>query len=617
MKKSKILFITLLSICIVWCSPMSAAVTFRAIVENTTVEVGQPFRVQYRINSTDVANFHPAALRGFSRVAGPYSSTEQGYSNINGRSYSYQSTTYTLTLRATTEGTFTISPASIDVDGKTVHSNSLKIKVVPATSSSAASSSSGRNARSSNRGMGFSEPSSPTRVGDKDLFMQAHVSKTKVHEQEAFLLTYKIYTLVNLRGFNNVKLPDFKGFHSQEIPMNGATTLEPETYNGRVYGTAVYRQFLLFPQKSGKLRIPSAQFDAAVEIHLPSSDPLEALLKGTASRMREITMRTYELSIDVTPLPSPKPEDFCGGVGKFSVTSSIDRADIRTGEAFTLKITVDGAGNLKLIDIPKPSFPSDFEVYDPKVKENFKPTTQGMSGQKVFEYTIVPSNVGSYTIPALRISYFDTQSETYKTLQTSSHRLEVKKGKGGNTFQVKNYSDRENPVMTDIRPLHRMAQGKAPSWFMPGTASLWLAYLLPLALFIAVFVLFRKQAYYDTHVHLARKKRANRVALRRLRSAEKFLKQHNEAAFYDEVIRALWGYVSDKLSMPTAELSKENIRQCLSDRGITAQVVDLFLKNLDECEYARYAPGDKHANMERIYNEAIEVITALDDKLKK
>lgn len=591
---------------------MQAAVTFKASAPQV-VEMNEPFRIAYTVNTKDAKNFKAPAISGFNLIAGPYTSQMQSYTNINGQSSAVTSLTYTLTYRATSTGNYSVPSATIEAEGKTLRSNSLQIRVVPASNNA-----SGKNANSGRGNSGrISSPSSFSEISDKDLFITARISKTQVYEQEAFLLTYKLYTLVDVRGFNNVKLPDFEGFHSQEIQFPRSQTLQPEEYNRQTYATAVFRQFVLFPQKSGKLTIPSAQFDVSVAQRTTSMDDLfDAMLNGTASRMVQKTIRTKELTVDVWPLPQEKPEGFVGGVGSLNISSSINSEQAKTGDPLTVKVTISGTGNLQLITAPEVHFPADFEVYDPKVTENFKPTPNGMEGKKVFEYLAIPRNAGEYTIPGVTFSYFNPQTKSYKTQTTQPFKLDIAKGKGSASSNVRDYT--EEDVVTDIRYLKKEGDGSFTSGLVFwGSTGFWLAYLLPLALFVALLIIYRKQAIENANVAYAKKKKANKAAIRRLKTAAKLLRQKEYDAFYDEVIRALWGYVSDKLTIPTSELTKENVSQKLSAKGVGEENTSLFIRTLSDCEFAKYAPGDKNEAMDQTYAAALRIITQLDNEIKR
>ncbi len=590
-----------------------AAITFRASAPRQAVEVNEPFRIAYTINTKEAKNFKAPAISGFNLIAGPYTSHMQNVSIMNGKRTEEVTVTYTLTYMATSAGTFTVPPATIEAEGNTVRSNSVQVQVVAASdkpSSNPSSGRSGSNARTS-------APSSFSQIGDEDLFITASVSKTKVYEQEAFLLTYKLYSLVDIRGFNNVKLPDFNGFHSQEISLPSSQTLQPENYNGRTYGTVVYRQFVLFPQRSGTLTIPSAQFDASVAQRTNMNDLFDAMLNGTASRRVQKTIRTRELSVEVLPLPADKPEGFAGGVGDLKISSSLKSNTLKTGDALNLTVTVSGTGNLKLITAPEIDFPADFEVYDAKVTEDLKPTPNGMSGKKVFEYLAVPRNAGNYTVPGVTFSFFNPQTQRYQTEKTQSFDLDIAKGKGSSTASVQDFTE-QSKVATDIRYLKKENRVSfSPGVNLWGTTGFWLAYLVPFGIFGVLLGIYRKRAIENANVAYAREKKANKAAIRRLKTADKLLHQKKYDAFYDEVIRALWGYVSDKLTIPTSELTKENVAQKLAAKGVSAENTSLFIRTLEDCEFARYAPGDKNEAMDQTYASALRTITEIDNEIKR
>jgi len=580
--------------------------------------VGEPFRITYTVSTDDAKNFKAGMMKGFNLIAGPYTSTMSSVSIVNFKTTSRSSITYTLTLMPTAVGDYTIQPATIQVGGSTLTSKPLHIRVAegnPNTSSrsnSGGGSSSGR----TSRGGSVSMPSSAREIGANDLFIVANISKTTVHEQEALLLTYKIYTRVSLQGFNNVKLPDMEGFHSQEIVRGQNIELRSENYHGRTYQSAIYRQFLLFPQKTGKLSIPSAQFDAAVVLREASADPFMAILNGTSQTMAQKTLRTKAVTINVLPLPGKKPEGFTGGVGNMKITSSLPSTHAKTGDALSLKIVVSGSGNLKLVTAPTVAFPKDFEVYDPKVTENFKPGQGGMVGTKVFEYLAVPRNVGKYTIPAVTFSYYDTGSDSYKTLHTQPYEVQVEKGKGSTSQQGAHDFTEMEQIATDIRYIKKGEAHTVSSDYAWGSALQGLAYLLSFLIFVTLMVIYRKQALENANMALTKGKRANKMAGKRLKTAKKLLDKHDYDAFYDEVIRALWGYVSDKLTIPTAQLTKENVALKLVERGATETTTNLFLGALNECEFAKYAPGDKNKVMDEMYVQTIQLISKLEEELK-
>ena len=415
------------------------------------------------------------------------------------------------------------------------------------------------------------------------------------------------------------KLPTLDGFQIQEIPLPRTKEFSIEQYNGRNYRSVVWSQYLLFPQKSGKLTIPAITYEGVVLTRNRNLDPIEAFFNGQ-SGYTEVKRKiaTPTLTINVSPLPN-KPEGFSGAVGKFSVSSSISTKEVDANEAVTLKISVQGSGNMKLISTPEVQFPKDFETYDAKVNDNFQLTRSGLSGTKEFEYLFVPRHPGTYEIPAAEFIYFDTESRSYKTLKTEAYTLKVNKGKGGAGQSVSNYSGQQQDVQQLNQDIRFIKKGDVnlhqPGDTFFGTWKCWVAYLLPLLLFIIVMVLGRKQMKAHANVALSRGRKANKVALKRMKTAKKLLDAHDTGKFYDEVLRALWGYVGDKFNMSQESLNKENIEQSLTSRNVPAEQIQQFMKVLNDCEFARYAPGDVNENMENVYNSAISAISKMEDNL--
>lgn len=580
------------------------------------VAVGDQFRLSYTVTTQQVRDFRAPSIKGFDVLMGPSRSQQSSMQIINGKTTSTSSITFTYILMATAEGDFTIPGATITANGNQLVSNSVKIKVLPADQ--AAESSSGNGGGRS--GGSTSRASSGTSVSNTDLFITATASKTTVYEQEAFLLTYKIYTLVDLRMFDNVKLPDFKGFHSQEVELPNDRRWGLEHYKGRNYQTTVYRQFVLFPQQSGKLTIDAARFDAVIDKATGVSDPFEAFFNGGANVVQvKKSIMTPQLTIDVKALPAGKPMDFTGGVGEFNITSSINSTNVKTNDAVTVKLVISGTGNLKLLSNPEVKFPEDFEVYDPKVDNKFRLTNAGLSGSKVIEYLAIPRSAGTYKIPAVTFSYFDVNSRSYKTLTTEEYELHVKKGEGNANQTIANFTNKEDlkVLNEDIRFIKQNDVALSPKGvFFFGSLTCYLFYLIPGIAFIVFFVMYRKQIAANSNIAKMRTKKANKVAVKRMKLAGKLLEENKKDTFYDEVLKALWGYISDKLSIPVSRLSKDNIEEELRNYGVDDALIKEFLEVLNNCEFARFAPGDDNQAMDKIYSASLEVIGKMESSIK-
>lgn len=582
-------------------------VTFTASAPDA-VAVGDQFRLSYTVNTQKVKNFRAPSIKGFDVLMGP--SRSYSMQSINGNTT--ETLTFTYILLAQKEGEYTIPGATITANGDQMLSNSVKIKVLPADK---ANSSQSGNAQSTSR-----SSSSGTSISNNDLFITATASKTTAYEQEAILLTYKIYTVVDLRGFDNVKLPDFKGFHSQEVELPNDRRWGLEHYKGRNYHSTIYRQFVLFPQQSGKLTIDAARFDASIEKMDAIDDPFEAFFNGGAGSIQiKKTLMTPKLTIDVKPLPAGKPADFSGGVGEFNISSSINSTRVKTNDAITVKVVISGTGNLKLVGEPEVKFPEDFEVYDPKVDSKFRLTNAGLSGNKVIEYLAIPRNAGTYKIPAIKFSYFDIKSRSYKTLTTEEYTVQVEKGAGNASQTIANFTNKEDlkVLNEDIRFIKQNDVKQSPKGeYFFGSMGYWLFYIIPGLIFIACFLIYRKQIAANANVAKVRTKKANKVAVKRMKQAGKLLAANEKDAFYDEVLKALWGYISDKLSIPVSQLSKDNIEEELRKYGVAEDLIKEFLNALNSCEFARFAPGDANQAMDKVYTDSLEVISKMENSIK-
>lgn len=618
MRKTIFLLLMLAGVCNIYADN----ITFTASAPDA-VALGDQFRLTYVINTQEVKDFRASSsLSGFDVLMGPTRSSQTSTQIINGKVSSSSSITYTYILMANKEGNYSIPAASIVANGKQVISNAVQIKVLPADKKSSANTgNSGSSSSGGNAAKPSSSSSSGNTVSNDDLFITATASKTNIYEQEAFVLTFKIYTLVDLRGFDNVKLPDFKGFHSQEIEQPSNQTWKLEHYRGRNYHTTVYRQFVLFPQQSGELVIEPARFDASIAKAVRSADPFDAFFNG-GSNFIEIkkSLATPKITLNVNALPSGKPLGFSGGVGDFNITSSISNRDVKTNDAITIKLVISGTGNMRLISNPEIEFPSDFEIYDPKVENNVRLTRDGLTGNRVIEYLAIPRHAGSFTIPSVNFSYFDLKSKKYKTIKTEEYKINVEKGEGNAEQVIANFTNKEELKVLgeDIRfiklnnvKLHPKGQ------FFFGSTTYWMLYIIPLLAFIIFFIVYRKQIIENANIAKVRTKKANKMATRRLKIAGKLLAENKKDAFYDEVLKALWGYISDKLNIPVSKLSKDNIEGKLVNYGVDDELIKEFIDALNECEFARFAPGDEALNMDKVYSTALNVISKIEGSIKR
>ena len=574
------------------------------------VSVGEQFRLTYTINTQDVDNFRAGNFPdAFEVLMGPSTSRQSSFQMVNGHTTSSSSITFTYIVCANKNGTFTIPPAQIRCDGKVVKSNSVKINV------------SGRQqAQRGGGGGGYDgEPQmrpSGSHISGSDLFIKVSANKQRVHEQEPILLTYKVYTLVQLTRLDG-KMPDLKGFHTQEVQLPQQKSFKVETYNGRPYRTVTWSQYVMFPQMTGKLEIPSITFDGTVVMQNRDIDPFEAFFNGGSGYVEmKKKIKAPGITIQVDPLPN-RPADFSGGVGKFNISAQLTPASIKTNDAVTLRVIVSGVGNLKLIKEPVVVFPKDFDRYDAKVTDKTKLTANGVEGSMIYDFIAVPRNAGKYEIPPVKFVYYDTSTNKYATIESKGFTLNVAQGaKGGG---VSDFTGQDVDLLNkDIRHIKTTPEElHGVNEFFFGSTSYWVTLALLAIAFISLFVIFRQRAIDNANIGKMRGKKANKVATKRLRVANKLMTAGRSSEFYDEVLRALWGYVGDKLNMPVESLSRENISQRLSERDVSEANVKLFISALDECEFERYAPGDAKGNMNKTFNAAMTAIENIEDTMKK
>ena len=593
-------------------------VVFKASAPSQVI-VGKPFQLTYTVNQRS-RDLRAPEFTDFDVLAGPYTSTSSSTSFVNGHRTSTFEQTYTYMLMAQKAGTFTISPATVKVDGENVQSNGVRITVLPedeqtqpSSQPAASSSQSGNTGNSGNSGQASQS---------ENLFVRTIASKTHVHEQEALMITYKLYFAnVDVAQLtNNTKLPEFTGFLKQELEQ-GEIQTQLEHYNGRNYQTAVLYRTILYPQHSGDIKIDPAKFEAVLRVQ--TQQRARSIFDDFFGSYTNVTkmLTAPGVTIHVNTLPSGKPAGFSGGVGKFTMTPSISQTELQANEAVTIKIDISGAGNMKLLKTPAIDWPEGFEPYDPKVTNNFNTTTSGVSGTKSIEYLAIPRNAGEYTIPAVKFSYFDIDDKAYKTLSTPEYTIRVKRGTGsagdaGNEPTVVSYTQKEDikQLGTDIRYIDTKAP-KATNHKSQITNynQIWLFYVVPLVIALILLIVLRKQIKEASDLTRMKYKRANKVAQKRLKAAAAALKANDQATFYAEIERAAWTYLSDRLSIPTAELNKDNIASILAQKGVNETLITDVKNVLSTAEFARYAPTTDHA-MDDLYTATTNLINNLENE---
>jgi hypothetical protein len=585
-------------------------VTFKAAAPEA-VAMGEQFRLTYTVNA-EGRELRVPDLSEFDVLMGPSTSTSMSTQILNGNSTSVITQSFTYILMPKKEGTFNLAPATIKVKNANYTSNALIIKVLPPNSTNNSSAQGGEGNQSAGTSSG---------VGNEDIFVRIIISNRTVYEQEGFLVTFKLYSLLDA-GLGSIKFPEFEGFLVQDIDLNSQWVLEH--YNGKNYRTAVLKQTVLYPQRPGKITIESGKYEAIVRVR--TQKRVRSLFGDFLDTYQDVKKELISpaTTIDVKPLPSGKPASFAGAVGNYTMKTAINSNQVKTNEAVTVTVTLSGNGNIKLAKNPEVTFPNDFEVYDPKIADNkIKTTTAGSSGTKVIEYMAIPRYAGDFEIPAIQFSYFDTKSGSYKTLSSEPYKLHVEKGAGsdsGSAPVVSNFTGQESVkyLGQDIRyikvtDVHFVSN----SDIFFGSFTCLIAYLLITFLFVVFFIIYRKQVKENANTVLVRTRKANKTAVRRLKKAEKLLKENKREAFYDEVLRALWGYLSDKLNIPQAHLTKDNVETELSKYGVDEVLSTEFMNILNTCEFARYAPTQASGAMDQLFKQTVSAIGKMESTIKK
>ena len=573
------------------------------------VAAGENFRVAYTINTSDVEEFRMGGVQeGLEVIAGPYTSSQSSYQMINGHTSSSSSVTITYTLYAAKNGSFTIGASHALVGGKRLSSRPVKIQVSGhAQRTNGAPNMHGQDS--------YDQPrmrSAGSAISGSDLFIKVSASKKRVHEQEPILLTYKVYTQVDLTQLEG-KMPDLKGFHTQEVPLPQQKTFHTETVNGRPYKCVTWSQYVMYPQMTGRLEIPSITFKGIVVQQNRNVDPMEAFFNGGSGYVEvKKDIKAPGITLQVDPLPQ-RPANFSGGVGKFNISASLDKKEVKAGEPITLRVVVGGIGNLKLLKQPVVNFPKDFDKYDAKVTDKTRLTANGVEGNMVYDFLAVPRNQGSYTIPSVELTYYDTSKNAYKTIKTQPFKVEVEKG-DGTSAESEDFASQDKDIHT-IK-LGKVVQHKADEMFF-GSFGYWISLLMPLIAFVVLLIVFRRRAIENADIVKKRSNRAGKIATKRLRLANKLMLQGKQGEFYDEVMRALWGYMSYKLNMPAEKLNRDNIRETLGRHFVDDATIEKFTTALDECEFERYAPGDAAGNMNRTFESAMTAIMDIENAINE
>ncbi|MDO9512889.1 MAG: BatD family protein [Bacteroidales bacterium] len=591
----------------------------------TTVSQGETFRVIFSLNAQG-DNFQAPGFKGFSVVSGPNPSTSSSFQMINGKVTQSVQQSFTYLIHATSPGSFDIGSASIVVDGKTYRSNALKITVVTGDAGNR------RQTQAAGSPSDTQSPDNDDATGNKnDAFIRTFVSKTNPVQGEQITATTKVYTRVGISSLElKTNLSTVQGFWSADLLRNANVPTDNEIINGERYVTKEIQKVALFPLKSGELSIPAIEMEAIVQVQKTrkrssSGDPFfdsffnDAFFNTSVEQVkRKLSSPAVRLNVQALP-EAGKPSDFSGAVGSFNFEAKVDRTELKANEAINLKITISGIGNIDLIDKFNITFPSDFETYDPKINTHTQITSGKLGGSKTFEYLLIPRNAGEFTIKPIEFSYYDPNQKKYFSRSSSEFKFKVAKG-DGNTSAVSYSGVNQQDIQyigSDIRHIKVPPFALSESGnILIGSMLYWLIFggLFFLASILYFWMLHRRKLAGNTGQMKLR--RANKVSRKRLRKAAAYLKTAEEAAFYNEISAALWGYLSDKFNIPLARLSMDSVNDALSERSVSAETIAQFRETLDNCEFARFAPGDKTANMEGIYQQALAIISRIERELR-
>lgn len=580
------------------------ALSFRVEAPQQVVE-GQKFSVTFQlVNAPSTPAGNPAipSIPNCKLLFGPGISQSSSYQNINGHESSSSTIGYTYSYKAEKAGTVTIGAAKMNVGGRSLSTKPIKLQILPPDRSAQ------RGTQSSVQAYDIDTQTADKPVSGKDVFIRIVLSKPTAYEQEGVLCSIKLYTKYQVSKFITNVQPAYNGFMAEEVPV----TLQGrfESVGGENYFAYVIKQSVLFPQQTGKLTISSGSYDLTVQQF--------ETINTSFGRMRSPVDKTIKVnsntaSINVMPLPSPRPADFSGAVGRFSVTRALTSKKIRTNEAATIKLIISGQGNLKSLTPPKFGFSPQFDQYDPQTAVTASSSGATLSGKVTVDYTFVPQSVGQFAIDGTSFTYFDLNSHQYRTIKVDGFNLNVEKGSASNAVK---YND---AVMKDILPMETGSLDLSKSHgSIFGEWYTIIYYIVLLLAFAIVLFIYRKKVKERANVTLMKRKGANKVANRRLKRAKRYMNKGQKELFYEEMLTALWGYYSDKLSIPVSELNRDNISKNLDGYGLSQEAIGRVINILDECEFSRYAQSaESNVPMAEIYRMACDSIDEVENTKKK
>lgn len=576
------------------------------------VEEGGIFHVRYTINTDPENMFSVETCNEIQASGRPQTGTSSSISIINGKMTQSQTYSETRQFRATRKGTFPVPVASVKIDGKTYRSKSMTLEVVDGTT---ASSQQNQQQSSQNYQQNQTQKDPKPSSASGEMFARIFVNKTTAYIGEPILATIKLYTQKEIRGINDNSYPDFNGFYKRVLEQPQQLEYNDETIDGQHYYSILFQRVVLYPQKDGKLTISPFKVNCNIIAGYASG----GFWGFSQQKIEQRQIESKPITITVKPFPAGKSADFTGAVGDFSISAQSNVNTIPANEAFSLKITIKGEGNFSLITKPNIVFPQDFEVYDPKITENFSSTATGEKGSKTFEYVIMPRREGNFTIPSVVMQYFNIATKSYKTI--SSDEIPITVTKGTNTGSV--VSNYTTPTKEDVEfsndiqfiKTGDLAVEQQKNFFFKSP----LYWILNIAIALAtIFLIFfkRKQIELNSDVSRMKNKRANKESQKRLKTAKSYLESNQDTLFYNEIAKALWGYVADKFSIDQVDLTTDKIKAKLIAKQIDEQKIDSLIQVLQQCEFARFAPSADSNGKQKLYDQATEVIQNFEQKNK-
>ncbi len=583
-------------------------VSFKVICKKQVV-VGEQFQVSYELNG-DGTNFEAPNFNNFEIVGGPFSSSSSSVQIVNGSVTRTNTHTYSFYLRAIKEGKYTIPAATITVNKQKVKSTTADIEVVKDNSVVSGSSASGGAA-----------------TNTKDVFLEAVPNKLSTYLGEQIILTYKIYYTIPISNLSISKAPSYSGFWTKDITENNGVLQQSSIMrNGQEYHVATIQEIVLIPQKTGTLTIDPLDITCIAQIRQERQqpkgyDPFENFfgdIMGSSYTNVKKEMKSQPINIEVKALPTKdKPESFKGAVGQFTFTSKIDKTEMKSNDAFTVTYTVTGKGNIELLDIPRPVFPADFEVYDPKITSNVKNNSFGLSGSKKAEYVVIPRVSGDFTLNPTEFSYFDPSKNKYVTLESEKYELKVERSanEGSSGIIYAGGQEAIKVVGSDIRHIMTIGDLHKEGTLLFGSLLYFIILIAMIAVFAVALIIYKRINKFNQNQVLVRNKKATKIAKKRLQNAYSYLKIKDQNHFYEELSQALWGYISDKLNIARSQLSMDTVKETMTGKNVPEDIVNQFIDLLNSCEYARFAPGDPGKKMEDLYQKGIEVITKAEKNL--